>query len=221
MKVSLYLLAASFALGLSTASARLGETEEQCSARYGESTPFMPDAQYEKRLDVGAYGNSPDYAGDISDYCSQPEIRVDKMLQYRLKNCSLIVGFSRDKAVSIQYRFETDAGKFYGDEGLPAALIEGILELNVPSAVWFFKFDAYDALSEELPFEMNGKAPSPAELEQYASERASRAKGIFWSKDGKYYATFRRGDGLVSIMESGLRPTYKFDRDKAALLEGL
>jgi len=192
------------------AFARLGESEEQCKARYGNPEIFMPDAEATKRLELGAYGNSADYTGDINEHVEKPNVYPDKMLGYKSDRASIIVGFKDDKAISIQYRFEQTWP-------LTGAMVEGLLQVNVPETAWFWS--SAGSLDDKAPFEIDGKSPSQADIDKWADEQRAQSRGIFWSVDGKYYAKFDRWEGVVSILLSSIRPTYKFDHNKKQLLE--
>jgi hypothetical protein len=72
-----------------------------------------------------------------------------------------------------------------------------------------------------MPIGDDGKPLQEAEFDKWIGEhRLPNSRGSLWSTDGKYYAKFDRSEGVVSILLSSIRPTYKFDRDKKQLTEG-
>jgi hypothetical protein len=114
---------------ISTAWARLGETEQECEKRYGK--PSTPDPE--------------GYVVGLGRDDETPQLEPEKRLQYSKNGVLLFIGFIDGKAVRIQYSFPNRTNPLERNE------IEALLELNAPDRKWYYEF--------RHPFALTGGPP--------------------------------------------------------------
>jgi hypothetical protein len=108
-----------------TATARLGETEDQCEVRYGAPTTAKDVVTIRQK-----YGT--------------PQLEVDKKQLYNKGGAEIIVGFIDGKAASIQYYFARK-------DALSKEEILQLLRINAPESTWFYDLNHPFGLTGPAP----------------------------------------------------------------------